>query len=45
MFTVLLDEDPLALGAFFACLGAMGCGRCELSAGREGREEEEGNLS
>ena len=45
MSTVLLDEDALALGAVFARLGAMACERCVLSAGRDEREEKEGNLS
>ena len=45
MFTVLLDEDALALGAFFARLGAMAGERCLLSAGRNERKEKEGNLS
>ena len=45
MSTVLLDEEALALGAVFVRLGAMACGRCVLSAGRDEREEKGENLS
>ena len=45
MSPILLDEEALALGADLARLVAMVSVRCVLSAGRNEREEKEGNLS